>query len=135
MTTYRIIAMNDTESWNLPDKFQGKVKIYSRYLYNPSEHTYCCELTPSRELHFLGSEWAYNNEGIEFSDDEVEQLYEILLEGDTQTDNSTYMWNMKADKLPYYEVNEEDEDKKDEIDRACEYARGNVQLPNFAQSN
>ena len=133
MTTYRVIAMNDTESWTLPEKFQGKVKIYSRYLYNPNEHTYCCELTPSRELRFLGSEWVYN-EGIEFSDDEVEQLYEILLEGDTQTDDIIYMWSMNADKLPYYEVNEEDE-YKDELERAYEYARGNVRLPNFAQSN
>jgi len=47
---FRLIALDETEYWNLPE-YAGKIlRVECVYLYDAAEQTYCCELTPSHYL-------------------------------------------------------------------------------------
>jgi len=48
---FRVVAIDETEHWSDDIKAQGKV--WGVYLVDMNRYTYCCELTPSLELHFL----------------------------------------------------------------------------------
>lgn len=47
MTTSFKLVRIDTTHHVLHPEFKNHAKLYSVYAYNPSEYTYCCELTPS----------------------------------------------------------------------------------------
>ena len=61
-------------------------KLYGVYLADLNSRTYCCELTPSNALYFIGSvpeEWPED-------DEEKDSLYDDLSESDTCSPEVSY---------------------------------------------
>jgi len=51
---FKLAKFDETDGWDKDTKKIAK-KIYGIYLYNENVVTHCCEITPSYEMHFLGS--------------------------------------------------------------------------------
>ena len=67
MSDFRVILIDETEHWT--PELQAKCgKIYTVCLYDNNVDVYCCELTPSKELHPIG----YHTENA--IDDETDEI-------------------------------------------------------------
>jgi hypothetical protein len=111
--SYRLIAVDDTKYWS--DEIRSGVdKIYTRYVYNDTECTYCCELTPSRCLFFVG----FSPTG-----DVSEELAEKISEEECNFEDVCYMHCSFVDKKVYTVIS------ADDLEEAIEYARCNECLP------
>ena len=89
------VVLDETEYWN-EDIIQKADKIFGVYLYNPKEITHCCEITPSYELHFMGS---FAQEYPE-NESEHEILYDDIITGDMNTELVKYFHCKGIDKMP-----------------------------------
>lgn len=90
------------------DEIRAKFgKIYSLHLFDKSENTYLCSMSPSYYLHYLGTVVEFKNEGDE-ENDELVNLRDELENGDCEP--ADYYSCSTIDRLP-----EEDVD-------ACEFA-------------
>jgi hypothetical protein len=115
---YRLIAIDQTSHWRADIQRQGG-KIFSRYVYDDESVTFCCEVTASRELNFVG----YESTNAPENDDEREKFSENLIEAECEEDPVTYMWAFRADQLPSERI------EADSLEDAIEYCRCNVFLP------
>ena len=86
---FRYVKIDETQHWN--ESFirgLGKgTKLIATYVYDASEHTYCCELTPSHFLRYVGTEI---EPGRELTQDEWEQYDEKVREAEWDCDNDHY---------------------------------------------
>lgn len=80
----RLIAFNHTEHWNIA--LPANCKMLSVYAFDDEKATYCCEITPSRECHYLGTIPTEVPEGEE----EREKFLDQIMEGDSQTEDIAY---------------------------------------------
>lgn len=72
------VKMDETEYWSVD--IQKKVKqIFSVYIFNANEVTYCCSSTPSYCLHFVGVA-VYANHEDEYGTDEWSETVEAIEE-------------------------------------------------------
>jgi len=111
--SFRVVLVDETSCWR-KGAFDGEsTKVFGRYLYDPELHVYCCEMTPSYEMHFLGSE---------LNRETTEEENERLLEGDSQSDGRdvVYMHVSYISMLPYGEI------KAETLGKAFESARENL---------
>jgi hypothetical protein len=72
-----LIKMDERHHWR--DDIQEKTKaIWAVYAFDRNSRTFCCELTPSYELHFI----ACDEEPIDdISDDDRDELSEDIMRG------------------------------------------------------
>lgn len=80
----RIIAFNETKCWNIT--LPENCMMLFVYAYDDTKVTYCCEITPSRELHFLGTIPTEVPDGEE----EREKFLDQIMEGDRQAESIAY---------------------------------------------
>lgn len=84
----KILKMNETEMWFFPDEFKPFIKaVYGAYIFNPNRKTYCCEMTPSFECHFIGSQVDLSEKTPE---DVIEEIDSYVREGDAHTEAVSY---------------------------------------------
>ncbi len=88
----------DETNYYLDEDFVSRCggKIHGVYLANLNSRIYCCEITPSHELHLVGSvpeEWP-EGEG------EREDVYDALSEGDANGNQVVYYHCRAIDALP-----------------------------------
>jgi len=107
----RLIAKDETKYWNI-EKPEG-CKLLGIYMYEDSVATYCCEITASREIHFLGT---IPTVGYE-DEDANEKFLNNIMEGDTHTEEISYIHAHSIDSKkfvpsPFTESDVEDEDDK-----------------------
>lgn len=117
-TKYFLFAVDDTRFWNLPD-IPETAKIKSVYLFDSTQHTFCCEITPSFECHKVYS----TLEVSDIDDQTYELLYEMILENDNAGDVE-YFHCRDIENLPRVDL----ENNFDDIDEAVEFARCNHYL-------
>lgn len=68
---FRLIALDETQYWNLPE-FAGKfTRIERVYLYDRAQHVYCCEMTPSYYLMPIETHAVYADNVSENVRDEI----------------------------------------------------------------
>ena len=109
---YKVFSVDDTEHWQLPD-LPDTSKIMSVYLYNESEQTHCCEITPSYECHKIYS--ILDDESIET--DQYGMLVDMIDYNDNVGDISYYHCS-NIDNLKSHEVKGDFDDIKEAIEEA-----------------
>ncbi len=50
---FRVARIEETQHYTDPKLTNAAGKIYAIFLYDQSRQTFCCELTPSYELHYI----------------------------------------------------------------------------------
>lgn len=102
----RVVRIDETRNWN--EAITSVVgRIWGVYVYDAERHVYCCELTPSRELRFVGSTWEKSPE----DDEENERIAAVIAENDAWSDDVIYVHRYQADKLAaVYEETPTDEE-------------------------
>jgi hypothetical protein len=116
--TYRVVAIDQTEYWS--DEVKNMAgKIFTRYIYDDESATYCCEITPSRELNFLD----FVADTYIEDEEARERLYDILMEAANDASPVDYYHVSYIDKKPYAVIT------ADDFEDAVEYARGNQVMP------
>jgi hypothetical protein len=84
---WHAVRINETGYYD--EKFLGEhgvEKIWGIYVTNFNSHTFCCELTPSYELHFMGSmpeDWPEDER-------KRESLFDDLSENDAHSSQVLY---------------------------------------------
>ena len=94
---FYLVRMDETSDWN-PEflKQHGITRIWTLYVYDASAATYCCETTPSRELHFV--EFSYELDARERTEEERD-----IIDAETNTTLTpqiTYLHTYDVDGLP-----------------------------------
>lgn len=76
---FKYVKINETQYWNkdLLAKFGEGTKVVSTYAYDDNERTFCCELTPSFWLEYLGNDIV---PGRDLSEEEYEEVHTLMLE-------------------------------------------------------
>lgn len=104
------VAIDETAHWNLDDEDRPYIeKMMGLYIYDRNEHTYCCELTPSYYLRFIGGSIWYTDAVTDEIKDRISDKYaDSLYSGD-----DCYMWVAHVEAMAeeykdhYGEFNEE----------------------------
>ena len=99
------VKTDDTEYWDEEFRKEHKIKhIFGVYVFSKSTHCHLCEFTPSYELCFMGSQW---DADLDDSDDELpDRIDEAVREGDTSTEEYSYMHVSDIDALLKTEIKE-----------------------------
>ena len=86
MPDFRVVKLDDTKYWH-EDIVALAGRIWSVYLVDVSTYVYCCELTPSYCLEFIGSTWERSPE----DSSEAEKLWEQINEVDIDSSDVAYV--------------------------------------------
>lgn len=113
-----IAKFDETEHWTDPELRRIAGSIFTVYLYNPKLVVHCCELTPSRELDFVGFVISGTSEFRELSEERREAIYDQLREACRDAPSVIYVHARDIDKLPT-------------LERSTDIAPGSVSLGDF----
>lgn len=114
----RVIAFDHTSHWNII--MPEKCKMLSVYAYDDEKATHLCEITPSRECHYLGTIPTEIFDGEE----EREKFLDQIMEGDGQTESIAYYHCRDVDPRGFVKGCDADNDE-DEEDNAMENTEEN----------
>lgn len=92
---FYVLKLDETENWCQEVKDKAK-RILGIYLFDKTRHVHCCEFTPSYECIFIESQW----ENLDLSDNEQEELDDLIQEGNRETNNVNYYHTYVIDDLP-----------------------------------
>lgn len=86
---FKYVKIDETKFWNekLVRELGPGAKLIATYVFNAAEVTHCCELTPSYDLRYAGTEI---QPGRKLSDEEWEHYDEVVREGEHQCENDHY---------------------------------------------
>lgn len=129
----RYLLLETTQHWNdrVKEKHPG-VRFFDVCIYDEESRTYCCEITPSRELVFVHTTWRCDDR--EVSEEEAEELHELCLEADTQSDPAFYMWVSAVDQLETFPLEHWERDPSEDDEDTNQWARLE-RCREWAQSN
>lgn len=86
---FKYVRIDETKYWN--EKFVAGLgegaKLIATYIYDETERTFCCELTPSHWLEYCGTQ---AEPGRELSEEELEETYNYIMEGDFSDETGHY---------------------------------------------
>jgi hypothetical protein len=69
-----LVAIDQTEYWNIPDHMEHIEKILGVYLYDANEHTYLCEMQPSYWLYPVDNVVVFRDSADDEVQDDVDQV-------------------------------------------------------------
>lgn len=124
----RRIVIEETQDWQLCDCPHGEkvTGVFSEWFYDAERVVHCCELTGSRELHFVG----YGFAAPDATDAEREEISEWIMTGDNEA--VRYIHCAAADTMPFTHWGDvaglpqfEGEEHEDQIDMLREQFSGN----------
>ena len=87
---FHSIKMDDTVYWDkefVKSLGEGS-KIISTYIYDANHVVHCCEITPSYELYYAGTDFFPTKE---LSDEENQETFEKIMEGESDAEPAIYM--------------------------------------------
>jgi len=86
---FRYVRIDETKFWN--EKLLAELgigtKIIATYIFDASERTFCCELTPSYHLLYAGTEL---QPGRKLTDEEWEHYDMVIREAECENENDHY---------------------------------------------
>ena len=82
-----IVKIEDRDEWLDRYILDRTARLFSVYVFDRRQHVHICQVTPSYEAYFLGSQYEASRE---LTDDEREELEEHIRVGDAQTEPVTY---------------------------------------------
>jgi len=91
-----VVKIDETKYWLDPVVLQRTKRIFGVYVFDRRQHFHICSISASHELYFLGSQWD-ENEGL--SDEEHDDLWERIMQGDCQSDAVTYWDKSDIDRM------------------------------------
>jgi hypothetical protein len=91
-----VVKIDERDYW-LDAEVLGRTKrIYGVYVFDRRQHFHLCSFSASHELHFLGSQW----EPVEgLSDEDHEDLWERIMQGDCQSEPVRYWDKSDIDRM------------------------------------
>jgi hypothetical protein len=98
-----VIKIDEREWWLDPLVLEQTKQIFGVYVFDRRQHFHLCSFSASYELHFLGSQWEVV-EGL--SDEDHEELWERITEGDRQSEPITYWDRYDIDAMMQTECRE-----------------------------
>ena len=91
-----VVKIDERELWIDPVVLGRTKRIFGVYVFDRCQQFHICSFTASHELYFLGSQW----EAIEgLNEDEHEDLWQRINEGDLQSDPVTYWDKSDIDRM------------------------------------
>jgi hypothetical protein len=132
---FKVCRIDETKNWREDIQKLAGGTIYGTYFYDASRQTFCCEITPSYELHFLGSVAGEGIDGFE----QAEKAHDELAEGDIHTELTSYVHCRAIDAMskednqdfaddnwtPTSEEHEDEESYRELLDDCISDERGN----------
>lgn len=118
----RLVALDRTRDYSEEIQRRAGPRIWDFFWYDSGSATYCCEITPSRELHYLSSA----GEAEYTDDDELrEEIFELLLDANCEQEEVCYMHCRAADRLPGTDLLFEGDSDDVSEEAIQEYLQGN----------
>lgn len=91
-----VVKIDETEHWLDPAVLARTKRIFGVYVFDRRQHFHICSFSDSHELYFLGSQWE-EIEGL--SDEEHDDLWERINQGDGQSDPVSYWDKCDIDRM------------------------------------
>lgn len=95
---FRYIKVDETKYWDndFVKQLGPGAKLIATYVYDATERTFCCELTPSYFLKYVGTDI---EPGRELTDQELEHFQTIILENEVDGDHYRHCNSIKDSQL------------------------------------
>lgn len=91
-----VVKIDEREYWIDPVVLGRTERIYGVYVFDRRQHFHLCSFSASHELHFLGSQW----EPVDgLSDEDHDELWERIVQGDWQSEPVTYWDRADIDRV------------------------------------
>jgi len=115
---FRYIKIDETKYWdqNFVARLKGN-RLIATYIFDATERTYCCEITPSYFMRYVNTEVVGSN--YDFNDEEWNEINDIIFEGEYQSDNDHYRHCSSVKDSILFDTNAE------EIEEAIEEFQAN----------
>ena len=91
-----VVKIDERDYWLDPVVLARTKRIFGVYVFDRRQQFHICSFSTSHELYFLGSQWE-EVEGL--SDEEHDDLWERIMQGDTQSDPVTYRDKSDIDRM------------------------------------
>lgn len=91
-----VVKIDEREHWIDPEVLQRTKGIFGVYVFDRRQHFHICSFTASYELHFLGFQW---EEVEELSDEDHDDLWERITDGDLQSEPVSYWDRNDIDRM------------------------------------
>lgn len=91
-----VVKIDETEYWLDPVILARTERIFGVYVFDRRQQFHLCSFSASHELYFFGSQWE-EIEGL--SDEDHDDLWERITDGDGQSDPVTYWDKWDIDRM------------------------------------
>jgi len=91
-----VVKSDEREWWLDPAVLARTKRIFGVYVLDRRQHFHICSISASHELYFLGSQWE-EVEGL--SDEDHDDLWERITEGDGQSESVTFWDRWDVDQM------------------------------------
>lgn len=91
-----VVKIDELGYWLDSEVLRQTKRIYGVYIFDRRQQFHLCSFSASYELHFLGSQW---EEVENLSDEEHEDLWNRIKEGDGQSEAVTYWDRIDIDRM------------------------------------
>jgi len=91
-----VLKIDEREYWLDSAVLERTKRIFGVYIFDRRQHFHLCSFSASHELYFLGSQWE-EVEGL--SDEDHDDLWERITEGDGKSESVTYWDKTDVDRI------------------------------------
>ena len=91
-----VVKIDEREYWLDPVVLKRTKRIFGVYVFDRRQQFHICSFSASHELNFLGSQWE-EIEGL--SDEDHDDLWERIMQGDGQSEPVTYWDKWDIDRM------------------------------------
>lgn len=91
-----LVKIDEREHWVDPTILDRTSRVYGVYVFDRRKHVHCCSFEATYELTFLGTQWEASRE---LTDDETEELDELIHDGDRDTEQVCYFGVHEIDRI------------------------------------
>lgn len=91
-----VVKIDEREHWLDPVVLSRTTRLFGVYVFDRRQHFHICSVTPCHELHFLGSQWDCPDD---LSDEDRDDLWDRIQDGDGQSDLITYWGKADIDRF------------------------------------
>lgn len=93
-----VVKIYERHYWTDEKVLARTSKIFGVYIFDKTQHFHLCSMTPSYELHFLGSQYEFDKDN-DLTDAEQEELFDLIREGDIHCESVSYMNVSDVDRI------------------------------------